>query len=53
MSAEDLSLNGKITRTGSDESETAAGDIEAGLSETFSGNKAWVSKVDEFVRVLY
>ena len=35
MSAEDLSLNGKIIRTGSDESETAAGDVETGLSETF------------------
>ena len=34
MSAEDWSLNGKITRTGSDKSETAAGD-ETGLSETF------------------
>ena len=26
MSAEDWSLNGKITRTGSDESETGAGE---------------------------
>ena len=34
MSAEDWSLNCKITRTGSDESETAAGD-ETGWSETF------------------
>ena len=34
MSAEDWSLNGKITRTGSDESETAPGD-ETGFSETF------------------
>ena len=33
MSAEDWSLNGKITRTGSDVSETAAGD-ETSLSET-------------------
>ena len=34
MSAEDWSLNGKITRTGSDESETAAGD-ETGCSVAF------------------
>ena len=34
MSAEDWSVNGKIPRTGSDESETADGD-ETGWSETF------------------
>ena len=35
MSAEDRSLNGKIIWIGSDEPETAAGDIETGWSETF------------------
>ena len=34
MSAEDWSLNCKITQTGSDESETAAGD-KTSWSETF------------------
>ena len=45
MSAEDWSLNGKITRAESDESETAAGD-ETGCSETFVAIIAWDSKVD-------
>ena len=45
MSAEDWSLNGKITRTESDESETAAGD-ETGCPETFVAIIAWDSKVN-------
>ena len=39
MSAEDRTLNGKITRIESDESETATCDIETGWSETFGAIK--------------